>query len=306
MEKIPYHRPYPLSDIDIEFIQNNIKSILKSGQLKDFRWVPMLERDIKELYDVKYILSTSSCTQGLLICLEYIESIYPIQVSMFNWWSDLYILNILKKKIIWNDIDLQTWLPIERENRYSLYLNTFGNIGRSNSDKVIYDSSHCLGAKIDHIGLAHIFSLAPTKLVTSGEGGIIITNNKSLYDFAKEYRDKCSRMDEIRALIGHVYFSYLEEILKWKKKVYIYYKKYIPGQFQTIPYNSTYNTIGFLNINNLQIPSHIEFRQYYEPIWDSEIKNNTNYIYKKIICLPSFYGVDYKKIVLDILEANNL
>ncbi|MCK5642391.1 MAG: DegT/DnrJ/EryC1/StrS family aminotransferase, partial [Gammaproteobacteria bacterium] len=190
----------------------------------------------------------------------------------------------------------------------SLYLNTFGNIGKSVKSNAIYDSSHCLGANIEEIGLAHVLSLAPTKLVTSCEGGLILTNNKPLFDFAKEYRDKCSRMSEIHALIGLRTLEYINQVLEWKERVWHYYKSYIPGKFQEIPNNSNYNTIGFLNTEELHIPKNIKYKQYYEPIWDNGVmeKTNTKKIYDQMVCLPSYHGCPYVRIVDDILEMNGL
>ena len=304
-ESIPFHMPYPLLEKEIRSIQDNVKLILKSGTLTNDCWVRELEKEIQKMYGTLFVVATSSCTQGLSICLQYLEDRY-IQVPMFEWWSVLYILKALKKHIAWNDVDINTWLPKEDYGGYSLYLNTFGNMGKSIKEDAIYDSSHCLGSKIEHMGLAHVFSLAPTKLITSCEGGIIITNNQDFYEFAKEKRDRITRMSEIHALIGVFTLQHLEEILKWKRKVYNYYNQRIPGNFQLILNNSTYNTIGFLNTNELQIPNHIETKHYYEPIYDNGIKNNTKKIYEQIVCLPSYYNCPYEQITNDILELNDL
>ena len=301
---IPFHKPFPLNNIAMENIRWEVDRIISSGQLSNSLFVSVLEDRIKKLYDAEYIIATSSCSMGLMICLLFLENRY-IQVPMFTWKSISYILKIMGKDVAWNDVNLKNWLPIEAYGGYSLYLNTFGNMGKSLRKDAIYDSSHCLGAKIDHMGLAHVFSLAPSKLITSCEGGIIMTNNEEFYNFAKEQRDKISRMSEIHALIGCVYLNHLDEILEWKKKVYKYYKKHIPGQFQEIPNNSSYNTIGFLNYEKLQIPEHITIKNYYEPIRDSGVENNSRHIYKNIICLPSYYNCDYEKITNDILELNN-
>jgi len=301
---IPFHRPFPLNEMELRNIKFEVDRIIESGQVSNDTWNRVLEGEIQKLYDVKYCLTTNNCTMGLLICLAFLEKDRYIQVPMFNWWSDLYVLNYLKKNIAWNDVDMKTWLPIENYGGYSLYLNTFGNIGRSKKINAIYDSSHCLGAKITNFGLAHVFSLAPSKLITSCEGGLIITNNDDLYEFALERRNRTSRLSEIHALIGCVYLQHLDEILKWKKKVRVYYEKHIPGQFQEILDNSTHNTIGFLNTEKLKIPDHITIKQYYEPIHDNGIENNSKKIYEQIICLPSWYGVNYKNIVEDILEFN--
>jgi len=308
-EIIPFHRPYPLSEAELRYIQTETRKIIKSGQLsKNGKYVQELEERIKEMYNVEYVLTTSNCTMGLMIALEFIDKMYFIQVPMFEWWSVLYALNFLKKSIAWNDIDLKTWLPIESYGGHSLYINTFGNMGKSTQDDTIYDSSHCLGATIPDMGLCHVFSLAPTKLITSCEGGIIITNNEEFYKFAKERRDKMARMSEIHAMIGNVYLEHLDGILYWKKFVHDYYKDHIPGEFQEIPDNSTYNTIGFLNTHNLIIPEEIEYKQYYDPIINlgPDVNKNAIYIQEKIICLPSYYSCPYEKIVEKIREKNRL
>jgi len=304
MKEIPYHRPYPLNHQDKSKIHARLNEVLFSGQLTNGRYVEKLEGKIKEMYDVKYVLATSSCTMGLMICLEFIPKEYYIQVPRFNWWSDLYLLQFLKKEIYWNDIDKDSWLPIEAYGGYSLYLNTFGNIGESKrGEKAIYDSSHCLGVKLREIGLATVFSLAPTKLITSCEGGLIITNNEELYEFAKERRDRMSRMSEINAIIGLQTLEHLDEILKWKKTGYHYYNAHLEGDFQKIPLRSNYNTIAFLNTEGYVIPEHIETKQYYHPLADIGIQNNVDYVYENIIALPSGFGVDYEKIVEDIKNA---
>jgi len=282
-----------------------IKEVLKSGMLTNDKYVRELEFMVGDMYGVEYCIATSNCTMGLLICISYLNPPY-IQVPMFNWWSDLYILKSLKQRVAWVDVDIETWLPIEAYGGASLYLNTFGNIGKSVREDAIYDSSHCLGAEINEIGLAHVFSLAPTKLVTACEGGLIITNNRELSKYAIEHRDKMCRMSEVHALIGLATLEHLDDVLEWKERVYQYYKSYIPGQFQKIPIHSNFNTIGFLNTENLKIPEFIEVRQYYEPIYDNGIENNTKKIYKQMICLPSYYNAPYVDIVEDILELNNL
>lgn len=305
-EVIPYHRPLTLSVMETEVLINKIKEVLKSGQITNGKYVKKLEKKIRKLYGVDHVIATSNCTMGIMICLEYLNTDY-LQAPMFNWWSVLYSLEFLKYyNVAWIDVDINTWLPIESYSSNTLYLNTFGSIGKSLQKDTIYDSSHCLGAEIKEIGLAHIFSLAPTKLITSCEGGIIITNNRALYKWAIERRDKMCRMSEIHALIGLESLKHLDEVLKWKEQVYHNYKSYIPGQFQNISYNSTYNTIGFLNTENLQIPDFIETRQYYEPISNHIIGENTKKIYEQIICLPSYKNCPYNKIIEAIIDFNNL
>jgi dTDP-4-amino-4,6-dideoxygalactose transaminase len=91
-------------------------------------------------------------------------------------------------------------------------------------------------------------------------------------------------------------------VLSWKKEVYNYYRKHLDGIFQKIAESSNHNTIGILT--SLKIPEHIETRKYYQPIELNNDLPNTEAIYRSIVCLPSWYGVDYKQIVNDINEFN--
>lgn len=310
-EYIPYHKPFPLNSIERDYINYDINYILQTGQLTNGIWCRKLEERIKKLYNVEYCLTTSSCTMGLLISLSYTKK-KEFQIPIFNWWSDLYCLDFLDKIPVWTDINKDTWLSIGTNTMNKLILHTFGNIDKispSLTGTNIFDASHCLGAKIDDVGLSTVFSLAPTKLVTACEGGLILTNDKKFYEYAIERRNRMGRMSEIHAVIGLQTLTHLEEIKEWKRKINIYYRRNIPGIFQEIEYESNYNTIGFLNTSKLKIPDNIETKQYYEPIIDKQFRNfcpNSFYVYDNIICLPSYFECPYEKITDLILEENKL
>ena len=53
--------------------------------------------------------------------------------------------------------------------------------------KIIEDASHALGAKINNFKIGSskysdltVFSFHPVKMITSGEGGVVTTNNKRI------------------------------------------------------------------------------------------------------------------------------
>jgi len=302
IEQIPYHRPYPFTLDDYTVIWNRWLDCFESGQLTNGRWVRELEYRIEDLYQVQNCIALSSCTQGLLGCIYYLmerDCINSIELPSFIWKSLQHILNITKLEPLWLDIDIDTWLP-EYSDDYQIGLHTFGNVQKEN--QTLFDGSHALGCKLPNIGEATVFSLAPTKLITSCEGGLVITNNDNLAEFVREFRDRCARMSELHAIIGLQTLKYLEKVKAWKKEVYLYYKSKIPGNFQEIPYDSNYNTIGFLNLEKLKIPSHITTKQYYIPL--KRGLKNTEFVYSNIVCLPSYYNCPYKQITKDILECN--
>lgn len=284
---IPYHRPMK---IKIDF-----SDILNSGQFSNGKYCRELEERIGRMYNCK-VYVCSSGTQGLLLSIFVFDGAFrTISMPAFNWWSDMYICKLMDIKIEYKDINPKTWLT--KKESTNLRLHTFGSCDPYPTD-VIFDGTHALGTKLKNLGKATILSLAPTKLITAGEGGIILLKEPS--EEIRELRDRCSRMSEFHAKIGLSYLEHLTQILLWKEKVFKYYKNNLEGQFQEVPFHSNYNTIGMLT--DLKIPKEIEVKQYYEPLYRG--LKNTDYVYSKIVCLPSWLGAPYKKIV-DLINEKN-
>ena len=285
---IPYHRPFPLT---IDFTD-----IFESGKYSNGIYCRALESEIERMYNCT-CYSCSSGTQGLMILNARLNH-EPVHLLSFTWKSVEYMLKMSGSPITYEDIDYDTWLMnYDKHNGYSIRQHTFGNV-----DVIyyygIYDGTHALGSKFPNLGKGTVLSLAPTKLITSGEGGLILLKEPN--ETIKEYRDKCSRMSEFHAKIGLEYLKHLDKMLQWKKKVFEYYKEHLNGRFQEIPYDSNYNTIGM--ITELKMPDTVEFKKYYEPLKKGFA--TTDYIYSKIVCLPSWYGCPYKEIV-ELIEEEN-
>jgi len=307
MKEISYHKVYPFSEYDIKEMFKKMKECLISGQLTNGKYVRKLEEKIKNIYDIDYCIATTNCSLGLFLCYQFFNWLKPIHLPNFTWISvDLITEGLFK---LYHDIDLDTWL-MKNIPSYGIISpnHTFGNICNirtKNKEKIIFDGAHALMSKIDFFGDATVFSLAPTKLITSCEGGIIVTNNKELAKFVSERRTKIARMSELHAIVGITTLKYINEIRNKKKEIYNAYSNSIPGKFQYIEKSSNYNTIGFLNTDNLKIPPSIQTKQYYFPLKKEQCPNSWD-VYSKMVCLPSWYDVDYSLIIEKILEYNNI
>jgi perosamine synthetase len=101
-----------------------------------------------------------------------------------------------------------------------------------------------MGTKVGSIGDMGCFSFFGNKIITTGEGGMLITNNKSFYDKAKILRDHGMsphkkywhdqigfnyRMTNIQAAIGCAQVEKIESILEEKLRIAETYKKYLSG-----------------------------------------------------------------------------
>lgn len=84
------------------------------------------------------------------------------------------------------------------------------------------------GSKPGEWGDAGIYSFYATKTVSTGEGGMLVTKNKDLAEFARKYRNYGKfeykveglnyRMNEFTAAIGCVQVDRLDEIINWKNE----------------------------------------------------------------------------------------
>lgn len=87
------------------------------------------------------------------------------------------------------------------------------------------------------------YSLYANKLITSGEGGIIVTNNKKYCELAKSYRNLCHsnkrfihwnmgynfRMSNIQAAVALAQLENIDKFVEIKQKNRDLYMKYLPS-----------------------------------------------------------------------------
>lgn len=315
-EKIPFHRPMKLPEDELDKVISKIEDCLATGMISNKENVKELENTIADHYDVRYAIATSSASQGLLIALQALYRVHPVPVNSvitpaFAWYSSMYAIESAGKTCCFVDIDPETWTMQQgADYRYSIAMpvHTFGNVCEIESDWIIYDGAHSLGSRIIDFGDATVLSLAPTKIITSIEGGIILTEDTAMAAKILAIRDKVSRMSEIHAIFGNAYLNHIDEIMSFKKAIFGYYRTYLKGTctFQKTDRHSNHNTIGMLT--DLKIPDCIETKKYYEPLGESGIGllENTKRVYDRIVCLPSYYGCPYEQIVDYINNFNKV
>ena len=108
---------------------------------------------------------------------------------------------------------------------------------------LLEDCAHAHGAswngkKAGTWGDAGIYSFYATKTITTGEGGMLVTRNADLLEFAKRYRNYGKfdyaveglnyRMNEFTAAIGVVQTERLDDIVAWKNT---YVQKHLDPNF---------------------------------------------------------------------------
>jgi len=114
---------------------------------------------------------------------------------------------------------------------------------------LVEDAAHAHGAALDglaagHFGSAAAFSFYPTKVMTAGEGGMIVTADEALRDDAIVYRDQGKagflggehvrlgsawRMSELHAAVGVVQLRRLDEFIATRRAAAAIYDDGLAG-----------------------------------------------------------------------------
>lgn len=209
-----------------------LQDIFSSGQLTNNKWTLAFEKSFKEQFSLKgQCIAVNGCQNGLFLTLVALGVHRPL-LPDFTFCSTAHAAFYACRDFKTADCDLQTFNLIPRvtpERDCVIATHLFGNpcecqelqeVANDLNIPVIYDAAHAIGAKyrgqgIGDMGTASVFSLSPTKALTSAEGGMIVTSNKCLADKLRKLRNygnepdydcKCPggnyRLSELHAIIG--------------------------------------------------------------------------------------------------------
>jgi len=152
--------------------------------------------------------------------------------------------------------------------------NEIAALCREQQVVLIEDCAHSHGAswngkKAGSWGDAGIYSFYATKTISTGEGGMLVTRNSDLVEFAKAYRNYGKfayevdglnyRMSEFTAALGCIEVARLDEIVAWKNQ---YAEKQLNPKFS----------------NRLELPNGMR-SGYYKYIVFDPIHNSTGKVY---------------------------
>ncbi len=203
--KIEYGRHYVDRD-DIRLVEQ----VLKHHSLTQGNFIKYFEDAIREYVGSKYAIAVSSCTAGLHLSQLAIDmksgykSIIPAitfvatanSVKYCN--GDVDFVDINKNDINLSIEDLA--VKIEKFNNirsivpvhfagYPADMEKISKLNNLKNIKIIEDAAHAFGSRYKSGKLVGscsfsdmcVFSFHPVKSITSGEGGVITTNDKTLY-----------------------------------------------------------------------------------------------------------------------------
>jgi len=185
---------------------NDVSSVIKSGWLAHGKYSERLESLFCELTNAKYATTVSNCTAGLhLSCLaagfaKDDEVIVPAQTHT----ATAHAVEYTGANVVFADVDSITGniLISEIEKRitnktkgiipvhmtgYPCEMKKIKSICELQKIILIEDCAHAIGTKINGVhagkfGFTGNFSFYPTKQITTGEGGIVVSDNEQIIE----------------------------------------------------------------------------------------------------------------------------
>jgi len=236
-ESIIISRPTPPPFQDIE---EPLKEVLGNKWLTNGgKFLKSYEEKLSGYIGSKCI-ATSNGTVALLILAKALGLKGEVIVPSFTFPATATSFNFLNIKTKFVDIDKETYCidpnevkrAINEDTSAIVPVNIYGNccdikklenIAENNDLKLIFDSAHAFGAKyngemVGNFGDAEMFSTHATKILITGEGGIISSKNNELLDKIRiqqnfgydDLKDKSqiqtvginAKMSEFPAIIG--------------------------------------------------------------------------------------------------------
>ncbi len=253
---IPLIKPYITDEMKAEMMK-----VLDSGFLTEGKQTIAFEKSIKEYLSCKHALAVCNCTVGLELALRAL-GIGPgdeVIVPDYTYPATASVVNIVGADIVIVDIDKRNMLidynaiesAISERTKAIIPVSLFGNpldyeklneIKRKHGLFLIEDAACSLGAesagkRVGCLADISVFSLHPRKFITTGEGGMITTNNDQAAEWMNSYKHfgmatattradtefvrigTNYKMSNIQATVGLVQMRSIDELLGTRREL---------------------------------------------------------------------------------------
>lgn len=260
-QRIVYTKP-SITELEIEYVNDAIRN---GWGARCYDYIERFEEAFKIHLGVKYAIATSSATGALHMGMAAlgIGEGDEVILANSNWVASLAPILYLGAKPVFVDINENDWCLNSREVSKSITSKTkaimavhlYGNlcemeelskIAQSNGVHLIEDAAEAIGSiykgkRAGSIGAFGAFSFHGTKTMTTGEGGIFVTNDADLYNnvltLSNHGRDRAQKkqfwadrlgfkykMSNVQAAIGLGQIERIDNLINRKREIFSYYK----------------------------------------------------------------------------------
>lgn len=225
-------------------------------------YINKFEKSFAEYVGTKHALATSSCTGALHLILAGL-GIQPgdeVIVPEITWIATASAACYMGAKPVFVDVEPDTWCmdPVALEKAITprtkaiMPVHIYGHpanmpeimrIAEKHGIDIVEDAAPSLGANIQgkrtgSFGRAAAFSFQGAKIMVTGEGGMLVTNDTPLYEKIKGLWDHGRdphktfwnssigfkyKMSNIQAALGLAQLERIEELVEKKREIYRWY-----------------------------------------------------------------------------------
>jgi perosamine synthetase len=235
-----------------------------------YEYIHKFEALFRAYVGTKYAIATSSCTGALHMGLAAL-GVGPgdeVILADINWIASAAPITYLGAKPVLVDVLRDTWCidperaeaAITKRTKAIIATHIYGNvcdigrlleIGRRRGVAIIEDAAEAIGSRwqgqhTGSMGEFGAFSFHGTKTVTTGEGGMFVTNDDELYEkvltlsnhgrargqkkqFWPDVIGFKYKMSNIQAAIGCAQIERIEELVKRKREIFKIYEGLLEG-----------------------------------------------------------------------------
>ncbi len=346
---IPYGRQ-EISQADID----SVVEVLQSDFLTQGPMVPRFERKVRDYCNAQHALAVNSATSALHIACLALD----LGPGDWLWTSPITFVASANcglycgAQVDFVDIDPHTYnlcpralerklLAAEGKGRLpkvvipvhlcgqSCDMRAIHELAKRFGFKIIEDASHAIGGKYKGEPIGNciysditVFSFHPVKIITSGEGGMALTNIRELADRMLLYRShgitsdsskmqpksSCEiwnyqqisigynyRMNDIQAALGDSQMNRLDQFVKQRHRIAQRYNDALAGLPIQTPFqlNDTYSSYHLYPIRIKSVLALPTQRQVYNRLRAASILVNLHYI--PVYRQPYYEAMGFKK-----------
>ena len=291
---------------------SDIKEISKMMKIgwygkKKYYYVEKFEKIFSSYHNRKYGLMTTNCTSAIQIALKSInlKKNDEVIVPDITWISTASPIKMMNAKPIFCDVDKTNWCIdykkvrdlITKKTKAIIAVDLYGNmpemkklelICKKNKILLFEDAAEALGSSQNNIkagkfGKVSFFSFHRTKTITTGEGGMILTDDRMIYEKCKFYRDNGRNLknsywcddsfgkfmpSNIQGCLGYSQFKKIKKIIRKKREILSFYNKYL-------------KELKFIQLNQIKKGS-INGAWSVAVVWDESFKKNSDFVIKEL------------------------
>jgi perosamine synthetase len=232
------------------------------------KFVDQFERRFADFCGVKYAVTVSNGTNAIHLGLKAldIQSGDEVIIPDFTMICSALPICYLGARPVFVDSEPETWNidparieeKITEKTRAIMVVHIYGHpcdmkpiwkIAEKYGLKIIEDAAEAHGAeyfskKSGDLGDIAAFSFFSNKVITTGEGGMIVTNDEELYNRSRYYKDLCFpltgertyyhedigyqyRLSNIQAAIGVAQVEKINDYIERRREINSLYQEYL-------------------------------------------------------------------------------